>query len=55
VEVRGVTPVLNVSDIRASIDWFALVGWDEHWTYPEGDDGPGFGGVRCNGADLPLP
>jgi uncharacterized glyoxalase superfamily protein PhnB len=54
MEVRGVTPILNVSDIRASIDWFALVGWDEHWTYPEGDDEPGFGGVRSNGAQIFL-
>jgi uncharacterized glyoxalase superfamily protein PhnB len=38
VDVRGVTPILNVSDIEASIEWFEKVGWHPRWTW-NGDFG----------------
>ena len=42
---RGLTPILNVSDIRASFEWFEKLGWTKGW---EWGDPPGFGGV-CSG------
>ena len=38
--VLGVTPILNVSDIRVSIAWFEQVGWRELWVWRDDDAGP---------------
>src|SRR5689334_6180273 len=38
--VHGITPILNVSDINASFDWFAKLGWTDTWQW---DDPPSFG------------
>jgi catechol 2,3-dioxygenase-like lactoylglutathione lyase family enzyme len=40
-----VTPILNVSDLRASFDWFERLGWSKGW---EWGNPPTFGGV-CSG------
>lgn len=39
------TPILNVSDIRQSFDWFQKLGWEKGWDW---GDPPTFGGV-CSG------
>jgi hypothetical protein len=38
--VLGVTPILNVSDIRVSIEWFEQMGWRELWVWRDDDAGP---------------
>ncbi len=43
MNVREVTPILNVSSIQESIAWFEKLGWREHWTWGEP---PTFGGVQ---------
>jgi catechol 2,3-dioxygenase-like lactoylglutathione lyase family enzyme len=51
VRVEGLTPILNVSDIEASIAWFEKVGWRALWTWNGGLNAPGpagFAGV-CSG------
>src|SRR5678815_1866228 len=40
------TPILNVSDIRKSFEWFEKLGWKKGWDW---GDPPTFGGV-CSGA-----
>lgn len=42
---RGLTPILNVSDIEASFAWFEMLGWAKGWDW---GDPPSFGGV-CSG------
>ena len=42
---KGVTPILNVSDFAASVEWFAKLGWEKAWAW---GDPPGFGAV-CSG------
>ena len=42
---QGLTPILNVSDIRASFAWFEKLGWTKGW---EWGDPPSFGRV-CSG------
>jgi catechol 2,3-dioxygenase-like lactoylglutathione lyase family enzyme len=44
VRVDGVTPILNVSDLEASLDWFETFGWKRGfvWGAP-----PGFASVVC--------
>ncbi len=65
MRVIDVTPVLNVSDIGASLAWFEALGWRRHWTYNEGgsikdaadadEHGPAdFASVSSGGTDLFL-
>ena len=42
---HAITPILNVSDVAASLEWFRRLGWQEGWTY---GDPPGFAAV-CSG------
>lgn len=42
---KGLTPILNVSDIQASFAWFEKLGWTKAWDWGEPAT---FGGV-CSG------
>jgi catechol 2,3-dioxygenase-like lactoylglutathione lyase family enzyme len=46
MHAHRLTPILNVSDIRASFAWFEKLGWKKGWDWGEP---PTFGGV-CSGA-----
>ncbi len=45
MHAKAITPILNVSDIHASFQWFEKLGWKKGW---EWGDPVGFGGV-CSG------
>jgi len=45
MKLEGLTPILNVSNIVESFEWFAKLGWEKAWDW---GDPPGFGAV-CNG------
>jgi len=55
VQLTGVTPILNVSDVDASVAWFARLGWTrgvavgDHGPLADGDSGARFAAV-CAGA-----
>lgn len=40
---KGLTPILNVSDMQQSFAWFEKLGWQKDW---EWGSPPGFGAVR---------
>src|SRR5262245_65913323 len=42
---KGLTPILNVSDMQESFAWFEKLGWKKGWDW---GDPPTFGGV-CSG------
>ncbi len=44
LNVKGLTPILNVSDIIASFEWFEKLGWTKAWDW---GTPPTFGAV-CN-------
>ena len=44
MRVDGITPILNVSDLQASIDWFEALGWRKGFVWGET---PGFASVVC--------
>ena len=56
--VLGVTPILNVSDIRVSIEWFEQMGWRELWVWDDEDGGPdakpGFAAVGSGHTEIFL-
>jgi len=35
MNVRNITPILNVSDIHASFAWFEKLGWTKNWEWGE--------------------
>ncbi len=42
---HALTPILNVSDMQQSFEWFEKLGWKKGWDW---GDPPSFGGV-CSG------
>jgi catechol 2,3-dioxygenase-like lactoylglutathione lyase family enzyme len=47
--VRSVTPILNVSNVEASVDWFGKLGWRVGFLWPNhGKEQATFGSV-CSG------
>lgn len=51
MEARGVTPILNVSDMARSFAWFERLGWTKQW---EWGDPPDFGAVNTGGGEIFL-
>ena len=50
-----VTPILNVSDLQASFEWFAKLGWEKGWDWcPPDSDSPTFGAVTAEGREIFL-
>ena len=45
MNAQSLTPILNVSDLQQSFEWFAKLGWTKGWDW---GDPPTFGGV-CSG------
>ena len=45
MDARGLTPILNVSDMQESFAWFEKLGWTKGWDW---GTPPTFGGV-CSG------
>jgi catechol 2,3-dioxygenase-like lactoylglutathione lyase family enzyme len=45
MHAKRLTPILNVSNIQQTFDWFEKLGWTKGWDW---GDPPGFGGV-CSG------
>lgn len=43
MEAKGLTPILNVSNIVESFSWFERLGWTKAWDW---GDPPTFGAVR---------
>src|SRR4051794_19257972 len=50
MEVCGLTPILNVSDIDASFAWFESLGWTQRWRW----EGGGFASVGCGEVEIFL-
>lgn len=56
MDVEHVVPILNVSNIEASLAWFAKLGWTTSfvWRGQDGRSDPSFGGVRCGASEIFL-
>src|SRR5687768_3275052 len=51
MEAKGLTPILNVSDMRQSFEWFEKLGWRKLWDWGEP---PGFGAVGSGACEIFL-
>ena len=45
MKTKGITPILNVSDMQKSFEWFEKIGWQKGWDW---GTPVSFGGV-CSG------
>lgn len=53
--VKSLTPILNVSDLAASFDWFARFGWSKCWDWKPDPHGPAtFGSVGSGECEIFL-
>lgn len=48
---HGITPILNVSDMQQSFEWFEKLGWSKLWHWGEP---PGFGAVGSGVVEIFL-
>lgn len=48
---KGLTPILNVSDIQQSFDWFEKLGWKKNWDW---GSPPTFGCVGSGESEIFL-
>jgi catechol 2,3-dioxygenase-like lactoylglutathione lyase family enzyme len=51
MKVDRLTPILNVSNIRQSFEWFEKLGWQKGWDW---GNPPTFGGVCCDKFEIYL-
>jgi uncharacterized glyoxalase superfamily protein PhnB len=51
MKVQRLTPILNVSDIQESFEWFEKLGWKKGWDW---GSPPTFGGVCCDDSEIFL-
>ena len=54
MEARQVVPILNVSDLESSFDWFERLGWARKWAWCATDGRPTFGAVESGGLEIFL-
>jgi predicted enzyme related to lactoylglutathione lyase len=55
VAVDGITPILNVSDLQASFEWFEKLGWAKSWDWcPPESSSPTFGAVVAGDHEIFL-
>ena len=56
MKVERVVPILDVTDVEASVEWFAKLGWTTTFTWDGNDDPepPDVGGVGCDGSEIFL-
>ena len=55
MDARGITPILNVTELGASFEWFSKLGWNRLWDWcntPEGP--PTFGAVGSGQCEIFL-
>lgn len=54
VDVHAVTPILNVSDLAASIAWFETLGWSSGFRWYDDEGVLAFGAVESDGHEIFL-
>ena len=54
MQAHQLTPILNVSDLAASFDWFAKLGWPKGWEWCPPGERPSFGAVTSGGIEIHL-
>jgi hypothetical protein len=53
-DARQVVPVLNVSNLADSFDWFSRLGWTKRWEWSEANGPSGFGAIGSGACEIFL-
>ncbi|MDJ1182264.1 bleomycin resistance family protein [Roseofilum casamattae] len=51
MNAKGITPILNISSLQESFDWFETLGWEKKWDW---GDPPNFGAVGSGECEIFL-
>lgn len=51
MQVKSLTPILNVSDMEQSFEWFEKLGWSKSWDW---GDPVNFGSITCGDCEIFL-
>ena len=51
MKAKAITPILNISDLRQSFNWFDKLGWKKKWDW---GDPPSFGAVGSGECEIFL-
>jgi hypothetical protein len=54
IEARQLVPILNVSNLADSFEWFAKLGWRKNWDWSESAGSPTFGAVASGECEIFL-
>ena len=54
LQARAVIPILNVSSLQDSFEWFAYLGWAKKWAWGDRDGAPTFGAIESGGVEILL-
>jgi uncharacterized glyoxalase superfamily protein PhnB len=54
IQARHVVPILNVSNLTDSFDWFAKLGWAKSWDWCPPGGPPSFGAVAAGELEMFL-
>ena len=54
MRVEKIVPILNVSDVEVSLEWFAKLGWKTQFTWNAEDDetAPTFAATGCDDSEI---
>jgi ketosteroid isomerase-like protein len=54
MQVRELVPILNVSNLAASFEWFGHLGWAKKWAWGDSGAEPRFGAIESGGLNIFL-
>jgi ketosteroid isomerase-like protein len=54
MQAHSVIPILNVSSLPQSFEWFQRLGWTRKWAWGERGDAPTFGAIESGGQAIFL-
>lgn len=54
IEARQLVPILNVSNLADSFEWFAKLGWSKNWEWRASADPPTFGAAGSGECEIFL-
>lgn len=54
LQARQLVPILSVSNLAASFDWFAHLGWAKQWAWGSSGAEPTFGAIESGGLNIFL-
>ena len=52
MELKRVVPMIHVPDVRATVDWYQVIGFTVKYTFDDGGDGLSFAGLLFGSGEV---